>query len=205
MKPAKRQSKALTYYRISSDFTRGGPPGWKFLNYDTLQKDHSGITPSDGWPDGYLQLPRGPWRFPDYVDTPRFLIDRKLGRPPRDLEDIDGIWIISAAMKAVLETIDPTACEFRRCETFLVSNVPGPETWLCSVTRAFVGAVDPEASEYLDVTVGCDRLPLYGASPLTVCSLSLKSLEMPIYSTLPKWRGRSIAISSCGTHVKPLA
>jgi hypothetical protein len=142
VRSAKGRSSAPGYYTVSEDYTRGRAPGWRFLNYDTLQRDRRGITPAVGWPDGYLNLPNGPWRFPDYVEPPRFLIDRRLGRPPRDLENIDGIWIISSAMKEVLEAVDPTACEFRRCETFLASNEPGPETWLCVVNRAFVNAVD---------------------------------------------------------------
>jgi len=76
---------------------------------------------------------------------------KKTRSPPRDLECMDGIWIISAAMKAVLEAVDPEVCEFRRCETVLPSGEAGRETWLCTINRAFVGAVDVEASERLDV------------------------------------------------------
>ena len=155
LKPSPRSKKQPAsepvYYEISQDYVRGGVVGWEFLNYATLQKDHRGINPAVGWPDGYLQLPRGTWRFPESVDTPRFLISKKLGRPPRDLERMDGIWIISAAMKAVLEAVDPEVCEFRRCETVLPSGEAGRETWLCTINRAFVGAVDVEASERLDV------------------------------------------------------
>jgi Protein of unknown function (DUF1629) len=147
----KRSTSEPVYYEISQDYVRGGVVGWEFSNYATLQKDHRGMNPAASWPDGYLQLPRGPWRFPDYVEAPRFLISKKLGRPPRDLECIDGIWIISAAMKAVLEAVDPEICEFRRCETVLPSGEVGRETWLCTINRAFVGAVDVQASEHLQV------------------------------------------------------
>jgi Protein of unknown function (DUF1629) len=152
---ARARSKERTgepvYYEISEDYVRGGVVGWEFTNYATLQSDHRGMTPADPWPDGYLKLPRGPWRFPNYVETPRLLISKKLGRPPRDLECMDGVWIISAAMKAVLEAVDPEVCEFRRCETHMASGEAGRETWLCTINRAFVGAVDVEGSEHLQV------------------------------------------------------
>jgi hypothetical protein len=144
-----RSEKAAIYYDMDADFTRGGSPGWKFLNHDTVQKDHKGICPVPPWPTGQKTTKDGPWRFPVFVETPRFLFDRKLGRPPRDVENFDGFWIISAGMKAVLETTDPEACESRRCETVLASGDAGPERWLCTITRAFLGAVDLEATEGL--------------------------------------------------------
>jgi hypothetical protein len=49
-------------------------------------------------------------------------------------------------MKAVLEPVDPDACEFVCCETVLPSGGRGGETWLCVITRAFAGAVDEQAS-----------------------------------------------------------
>jgi Protein of unknown function (DUF1629) len=67
----------------------------------------------------------------------RVRFDKRLGRPLRDLEARDGIWIISPTMKAVLEEIDSGACEFRKCETVLSSGEPGRETSLRSVTRIF--------------------------------------------------------------------
>jgi len=160
MSPKKAQSSNPAYYKMSSDY-RGNSPGMKILNYDTLQRDRKGITPAVGWPDGYLTLPKGPWRFPDYVEVPRILIDARLGRTPRDLEDFDGIWVISGAMKAVLLSVDPAACEFRPCETILRSGESGRESWLCTVTRAFVGAVDPAGSENLDVRKRSDGLSAY--------------------------------------------
>jgi hypothetical protein len=95
-----------------------------------------------------------PWRFPDYVQTPKFLIAKKFGRAPRDLEEIVPYWIVSGAMRSLLERVDPEAVEFRPCATVLPSGEPGPEYWLCTVSRAFVGAVDLERSENLDVGRG---------------------------------------------------
>jgi len=147
--PIKKKDKNQ-YYTVGANL-RGRPPGWLLVNYDSLQKDWRGISQAIPWPDGYLQLPRGPWRIPDFIERPRFLIARKYGKPPSDLECIDGFWIISMAMKKVLEAIDPLACEFRECETVLTSNETGPDRWLCSITRAFVGAVEIESSDKLFV------------------------------------------------------
>jgi hypothetical protein len=149
---AKSKNTAI-YYEMAADFARGGAPGLKLLNYDTVQKDHKGICPVPSWLNDVTASPSGgPWRFPVFVETPRFLFDRKLGRPPRDVENIDGFWIVSSEMKAVLETVDPEACEFRPSETILNSGDAGPERWLCTITRAFLGAVDLEATE--DLLVG---------------------------------------------------
>jgi hypothetical protein len=153
--------KKARYYEINCDYIHGGVVGWKFVNYDTVQPG-GGVVPRPTWPDGYLQMPRGPWRLPQFAETPRFLIDKKLGRPPRDLENIDGVFFVSPAMKAVLEAVDPDACEFARCETVLPSGEPGRETWLCVVTRAFAGAVDEQASANLDISpIGPNGLPIY--------------------------------------------
>jgi hypothetical protein len=164
---AKSEKEAI-YYHMNADFTRGGAPGWKFLNHDTVQKDHKGIRPVPPWPDGVTASSRGgPWRFPDFVETPRFLFDPKLGRPPRDVENIDGFWVVSGEMKAVLEATDPEACEFRPCKTVLSSGDPGPERWLCTITRAFLDAVDLETTEGLLVGRNPDGSISYTRTPLT--------------------------------------
>ena len=68
------------------------------------------------------------------------------GRLPGDLEPYDGIFFVSKALKAVIEALDPGACDIRPCDTVLSSGEPGPELWLCSVTRAFIEAIDFEHS-----------------------------------------------------------
>lgn len=167
-KPKEISKNTAIYYNMNTDFTHGGSPGWKFLNYDTVQKDYKGISPVPPWPNGVTASPTGgPWRFPVFVETPRFLFDRKLERPPRDVENIDGFWIVSAKMKTVLEATDPEACEFRPCETVLTSGDPGPERWLCTITRAFLGAVDLEATEGLLVRTNPNGSISYTPTPLT--------------------------------------
>ena len=70
-------------------------------------------------------------------------------------------------MKRVLEDVDPDACEFRRCETFLKDGDLGPETWLCSVIRVFVDAIDVETSEYLIAYTGPSGGPSFAQNPKT--------------------------------------
>ncbi|MBI4724418.1 MAG: DUF1629 domain-containing protein [Rhodomicrobium sp.] len=167
-----RFNETAAYYEISYDYIHGGAVGWEFVNYDAMQRGWHGVRRRDAWPDGYLQMPRGPWLLPEFAEIPRFLIDKKLGRPPRDLESVDGVFLVSPAMKAVLEAVDPDACEFRRCETMLTSGEPGRETWLCAITRAFVGAIDEAASVELTIRRDPpDYLPSYGMNSSTKLQL----------------------------------
>jgi hypothetical protein len=91
------------YYIISKDDIHGGAVGWEFVNYHTVQSRWHGARPRAAWPDGYLQMPRGPWRRPEFAETPRFLLGKKRGRPPRDLECPDCVFLVSPAMRAVLD------------------------------------------------------------------------------------------------------
>jgi hypothetical protein len=162
-----KPEKAPSYYDMDADFTRGGAPGWKFLNHDTVQKGHKGICPVPPWPTGQKATKDGPWRFPDFVETPRFLFDRKFGRRPRDVENIDGFWVVSEKMKTVLETTAPGACAFRSCETVLASGDPGPARWLCTIARAFLDAVDLEVTEGLLSRRNPNGSISYTPTPLT--------------------------------------
>ena len=158
--------KAPIYFQMGADFVRGGA-GLKLLNYDTVQKDHKGICASPPWPTGQRTANDGPWRFPVFVEAPRFLIDRKLGRPPKDIEGVDGFWFVSSEMKAVLEATDPAGCEFRPCETVLASGDRGPERWLCTITRTFFDAVDFDATEALLVGKYPNGVSSYTPTPRT--------------------------------------
>ena len=156
-----KRSKAPRHYEIHADFY-GKPLHWSLENSDRLQPKHRGLLAPTPWPDGYLQSLRGPWNLPEYLERPRFIIDENKGRLPRDLEEGDGVFLISAAAKAVFEALDPAACDIRPWDTFLTSGEPGPETWLCSITRAFIGAVDLERSEIHINMAGPGGLPIYG-------------------------------------------
>ncbi|WP_051592433.1 DUF1629 domain-containing protein [Methylosinus sp. sav-2] len=141
--------------------------GLQLLNSEKLQKDAKGLAPAIGWPDGYGVLPRHPFRFPDYLEVPRVLIDKRLGRPLRDLENRQGFWYVSPALKAVLEQFAPGACEFSRCETVLPSGEAGSELWLCSVTRCLYGrdVIDPEATKDFKAREDMNGLLNYGLTP----------------------------------------
>src|SRR5262249_18496469 len=83
---------------------------------------------------------------PAYSEPPRVLIDRKLGRPLRDLELCNEYWLVSDKLKIVLETADPKGSAFVRCDTHLRGGEPGPSYWLCDVVRV-LDAVDEEESQ----------------------------------------------------------
>jgi hypothetical protein len=122
------------FYFMSHDFARGGPPGFKLENEETLKNGRRSIA----------NAPRKPG-FPDFPDTPRFLFDKRLGREPRDLEEYDAYWVVSQSMKQILETADSDGVAFLKCGVELPDGRPGPDRWLCDVLRV-LDAVDEEAS-----------------------------------------------------------
>lgn len=126
--------KAHKFYHMSHDFTRGGAPGFELENEETLKQGRRAI--------GHV-----PWRpgFPDYPEPPRFLFDKKFGRPPRDLEQYNVYWVVSDHMKSVLETVDPDGVAFLKCDVRLRDGQRGPERWFCDVLR-ILDAVDEDAS-----------------------------------------------------------
>jgi len=156
------------FYDMDLDY-QGGARCFELANGESLQNDGNGLRAKLAWPDGYGQLLRHPWRFPDYLEKPRLLFDKKRGRPARDLEGQDGFWYVSRAMKELLERVEPNACEFRKCDTVWVSGEPGPEYWLCSITRFLYGwdVIEFEASRGLTQYNAPDGLPYYNISDLT--------------------------------------
>jgi Immunity protein family (Imm11) len=94
---------------------------------------------------GVLYPPIGARGFPAYSEPPRVLIDKKFGRPLRDLEECNGYWLIPDRMKKVLESVDAEGFTFVECEVYLRGGEPGPRYWLCDVVRV-LDAVDEEAS-----------------------------------------------------------
>jgi hypothetical protein len=154
-----RKPKAPQYYRFSAALT-DRPPFFELANEERLQACGS-LLAEPGWPDGYAQLPRHPWRLPDYREPPLLLFDKKFGRPARDVEAQDGLWFVTSAMKAFLERVDPGACDFRKCDTEWASGEVGPDYWLCSVTRMLFGrdVIDVDKSTKIKVLIGEDGLP----------------------------------------------
>jgi hypothetical protein len=128
---APRKPNGRKFYQMDVDYIRGGKPGFKLENADAVER--------------YLYDLHDP-HYSKLPERPRFLFDKKLGRPPRDLEGYVGHWLVSDRMKAVLEEIDRDAFGFISCEVFLPDGTLGPHRWLCNVFRV-LDALDEQASE----------------------------------------------------------
>ncbi|WP_245495507.1 DUF4274 domain-containing protein [Rhizobium ruizarguesonis] len=130
-----------------------GNYGWEFANWDRLQPDGGGLGLNyrgAPWPDSMLDLPRGPWRIPDYVETPTLIFDPK--RKVQDIYAVDYFLFISDKMKSLLEEFAPKSCEYLLCETEFSNGKTGPRIWLCSVVDSYRKAVDVENSPLIRVT-----------------------------------------------------
>lgn len=152
-----RKPKRRKFYDMGPNFRLGGPPGYEIENENTLSK---GL--------GLLCAPPGRRGFPDYPEPPRVVLDKKLGRSPRDLEQCHEYWLISDRMKAVLQAVDPEAFAFVRCEVRFADGKEGPAYWLCDVMR-ILDAVDEVASRLtinIDQTRGQKVYSLRGGASL---------------------------------------
>jgi hypothetical protein len=159
---AGRKGRAPRYYIIDESY-QGGLPWYKLVNKESLQPGGGGLLAKPAWPDGYGILPRHPYRFPEYLETPRLLFEKRTGKGAKDLTNEDGFWYVSRAMKELLERVDPEACEFRKCDTVWASGEPGPEYWLCSVARYLFGrdVIDFETTRGLKVSMQPSGHPSY--------------------------------------------
>jgi hypothetical protein len=146
--PEPRKAKKRQYYLFSNDYTKGHSPGREFSNLAALQEG-GGIMAREPWPDGYMQLARPPWRIPQYLEVPRLVFDKKLGRPLRDVESAEQLLLISDAAKTVFDSVDKDAFAYQVCETVSRTGEPAPRRWICTVARVFAGAVDAERSQHL--------------------------------------------------------
>jgi len=158
--PMASKPKKIIYYKVECTRSDRGD-GWDLMNRDRLQSDGGRLTLKKAWPDGARVLPRGPWTLPDYLEPPHFVFDRSLGRPPHDFDVRDGIFLISAKMKSLLEELAPDACDYRPCVTSYRNGKPGPELWVGSVVRAFKDAVDLDNSNIKVSAYGQYLLPYY--------------------------------------------
>jgi hypothetical protein len=129
-----RKPKARKLYVMAPLLTGGRAPGFRIENEQTLLQSQYAL--------GVSTEKRA---LPPCSEPPRLMIDKKLGRPLHDLERWNLYWLISGGLKGVLETIDPDACEFVKCEVRLATGEAGPEFWLCNVLR-ILDAVDEPAS-----------------------------------------------------------
>ncbi|ASK98907.1 hypothetical protein XcvCFBP7112P_19890 [Xanthomonas citri pv. vignicola] len=71
-----------------------------------------------------------------YPERPHLIHVPELGGMPRDFEEIAGIWIISAALKHVFESVDHAGFAFASCDFTLADGSPGPQYFLCDVIRS---------------------------------------------------------------------
>ncbi|MCW1406730.1 hypothetical protein OLZ32_03365 [Rhizobium sp. 1AS11] len=77
-----------------------GDYNWEFSNWDRLQSNGRGLGLNYGgapWPDSMLDLPRGPWRIPDYIETPKLIVDQK--RKMKDLYSVEYFLFVSEKMR----------------------------------------------------------------------------------------------------------
>ncbi|WP_115563168.1 imm11 family protein [Xanthomonas arboricola] len=80
-----------------------------------------------------------------YPEKPHLIHVPALGGMPRDFENLFGIWIVSDALKAVFENVDPEGFAFTACDFTLADGSPGPQRYLCDVVRT-LDALNEEAS-----------------------------------------------------------
>ncbi|OWF57069.1 hypothetical protein B1H41_22010 [Xanthomonas vasicola pv. vasculorum] len=102
----------------------GQGPGIEIANEDNL------LSPSTNTMDP----PNG--EVSQYPERPHLIHVPETGGMPRDLEEIAGIWIVSAALKHVFESIDPAGFAFASCDFTLADGSPGPQYFLCDVIRS---------------------------------------------------------------------
>ena len=91
--------------------------------------------------------------FENWTEIPRLVIGKDNGSPLRDFEQKAGLWLISPAVREMFEELDPGAFDFRACIVEHADGSPGPQRWLCDITRV-IDALDEEAS---DVRVVIER------------------------------------------------
>ncbi|WP_246706430.1 imm11 family protein [Rhizobium laguerreae] len=120
-----------------------GNYGWEFANRGRLQPDsgYLGLNYSrTPWPDSMLDLPRGPWRIPEYAETPKLIFDPK--RKVQDIYAAEYFLFISDKMKSLLDEFAPKSCEYLLCETEFSNGKTGPRIWQCSVVDSHRKAVE---------------------------------------------------------------
>jgi hypothetical protein len=130
-----RKTKARAFFLMSPNFI-GNRPGLWLENEDRLGVRKYNLT------DGR----EGRVGFPVYLETPRFVFDKKYGRPVRDLEIFDEYWFVSDHAKNTFESVDPEGFIFHKCDVRLRDGEAGPIHWLCDVIR-ILDAVDEQASD----------------------------------------------------------
>lgn len=129
------------YFVMAPGFWGGGRmPGLEIANEDALILPGSFvIEPPNGDPDQYRERPH-------LRHVP------SKGGLPRDIEELESIWIVSDALKRVFVSVDPDAFAFAACDFTLSDGTPGPQYHFCDVRRR-LDALDERASR-LKIKVG---------------------------------------------------
>lgn len=129
-----RTGKIRKFYGMGPNPCIGGKGGWIVENEPVLLMGRFVLGP-----------PPGQRGFPQFPELPRLVFDKKLGRPPRDVEQFHDYWLVSDRMKAILQRIDPDGVAFVQCLSRTSSGSAAPVYWLCDVLR-ILDAVDEEKS-----------------------------------------------------------
>ncbi len=139
------------YFVMTPGFRGGGRvPGLRIVNEDALILPGSFvIEPPNGDPH-------------QYSERPHLRHDPAKGGPPRDIEEMESIWIVSDALRRVFEAVDPEAFAFATCDYTPADGAPadgtrsdgtaGPQYHFCDVRRR-LDALD-EAASRLKIKVG---------------------------------------------------
>jgi hypothetical protein len=122
---SQRTAKARRFYIVTFSYSGERRANWEVDNLDVLSPDN-----------GVLLPPKGRRGFPDYPEKPHLMIGkRKVGHPPRDMEEFHSYWLISHPLKVLFESIDPQAFAFQSRDVKLRDGSTGPVYWLCDVIR----------------------------------------------------------------------
>ena len=151
-----------------------------------------------------LGLPRGPWRIPDYAETPKLIFDPK--RKVQGIYAVEYFLFISDKMKSLLEEFAPKSCEYLLCETEFSNGKPGPRIWLCTVVDSYRKAVDVENSPLIRVTRSGGYMISSGAMVPLATTKEAPAVRSPPFegaSRSPMKRGCAQAPAPTRTQMAP--
>jgi hypothetical protein len=129
-----RKPKARRFYKMGPNRRMTAPSGFEVENQTALLQGRRVLAP-----------PPGQRGLPDLPEPPRLVIDKRLGRPPYDVERYHDYWLISDRTKEIFEAVDPEAFAYLKCDVEFAGGAAGPVYWLCDVLR-ILDAVDEQAS-----------------------------------------------------------